>query len=95
MKAEVSKILTHRMMKRMLSIAALLLVATASMANAPKPEPKPEPQAPEYRCIPVHISCDRGYLDGKMCGHASTQELLQEANDLAERFCHGSRRTEE
>lgn len=82
-------------MRRILSIAALLLIATASMANAPKPEPKPEPQeGGEPNCIPYFIACDRGYSYGKICAHASTLELVQMVDDMAETFCHGKQKEE-
>ena len=75
-------------MKRFLSIAALLLIATAGMANAPKPEPKPEPQGEGGHCVEYSIECGNGSESrGKICGRATAQEVVDDVIAIAERVC--------
>ena len=74
-------------MKRILSIAALLLIATASMANAPKPEPKPEPQGEGEgnNCVEYTIECGNGGgSSGKICGRKNAKEVVDDVIAIKE-----------
>ena len=73
----------------MLSIAALLLIATASMANAPKPEPKPEPdQEQGNNCVEYTIECGNGGgSSGEICGRKNAKEVVDDVIAIAEIVC--------
>ena len=81
MKIEVSEILTYRMMKRILSIAALLLIATASMANAPKPDKEVPKEEEKEHCIRVTVVCGVYIVRDEVCGK-TTQELFEKAMQI-------------
>lgn len=77
-------------MKRILSIAALLLIATAGMANAPKPQemanaPIPQEELKESEekehCIRVTVVCGVYIVRDEVCGK-TTQELLEKAMQI-------------
>lgn len=85
-KLRVPKLLTYRIMKRISSIAALLLIATASMANAPKPEPD-QAEKKEKKCTEVTIICDNAIVVGEVCTKGDTNELMKKVERMAEVAC--------
>ena len=73
-------------MKRFLSIAALLLIATAGMANAPKPEAD-QAEKDERKCTEVRIICDNATVIGEVCTKGNTERLMQKVKEMADIAC--------